>query len=137
MAYWIFAIVLTIAYIIYYGYNISKDIYGKKTEKTNAPEVFDIKSLASEVTATPVKEVDGGFSFGDNVVDSLEGAETDERHSSTENKLAKVDLDEADVQSEGGMFEAGLLDWMVDHSMDDSSSDAYRKSTINEQRQIL
>lgn len=30
--YAIFVIVLTIAYIIYYGYNISKDLYGKKKE---------------------------------------------------------------------------------------------------------
>lgn len=28
--YAIFAIALTIAYIIYYGYTISKDLYGKK-----------------------------------------------------------------------------------------------------------
>ena len=31
--YVIFVIVLTVAYIIYYGYHISKDLYGKKNEK--------------------------------------------------------------------------------------------------------
>lgn len=31
--YVIFVIVLTVAYIIYYGYHISKDLYGKKKRK--------------------------------------------------------------------------------------------------------
>ena len=31
--YVIFVIVLTVAYIIYYGYHISKDLYGKKNAR--------------------------------------------------------------------------------------------------------
>jgi hypothetical protein len=66
--YLIFVTVLTIAYIIYYGYHISKDLYGKKGETSDTAEVFDVASLQDEVTATPVREMDGGFSLGDNEV---------------------------------------------------------------------
>jgi hypothetical protein len=133
--YWIFVIAITIAYIIYYGYNISKDVYGKKSDKTSTAEVFDMKSLASEVTATPVKEVDGGFSFGDNVVEAATSADPEKKHAG--NKFANLELDEANVQSEGGMNTDQLFDWMVDHDMNNSSSEAYRKSKIDEERQVL
>ena len=38
----IFAIVLTIAYIIYYGVNISRDLYGKKGQENETEEIFDM-----------------------------------------------------------------------------------------------
>jgi hypothetical protein len=94
-----------------------------------------MKSLASEVTATPVKEVDGGFSFGDNVVEAATAADPENKH--TGNKFANLELDEANVQSEGGMNTDQLFDWMVDHDMNNSSSEAYRKSKIDEERQVL
>lgn len=53
--YAIFAIALTIAYIIYYGYNISKDLYGKKGDVRDTAEEFDIASMTGEVIATPVR----------------------------------------------------------------------------------
>ena len=63
--YVIFVIVLTIAYIIYYGYNISKDLYGKKNEKDTPVEEFDVSGMRDEVVATPVRESGDGFSFGE------------------------------------------------------------------------
>jgi hypothetical protein len=65
-----FVLVLTIAYIFYYGYIITKDIIGKKEDTTKTEEVFDIESLTEEVTATPVKEVEGGFSLGEDIVNT-------------------------------------------------------------------
>ena len=45
-SYFIFAIVLTVAYIIYYAVIIAHDIYGKKgTDKPNE-EVFDLSRKA-------------------------------------------------------------------------------------------
>lgn len=62
--YAIFAIALTIAYIIYYGYNISKDLYGRKGDVQDTAEEFDIASMSGEVVAIPVRELDGGFFLG-------------------------------------------------------------------------
>ena len=63
--YVIFVIVLTIAYIIYYGYHISKDLYGKKNEKETSVEEFDVSGMQDEVVATPVRESGDGFSLGE------------------------------------------------------------------------
>lgn len=51
--YVIFVIVLTVAYIIYYGYHISKDLYGKKNEKDTPVEEFDVSGMQDDVVAHP------------------------------------------------------------------------------------
>lgn len=137
--YAIFAIALTIAYIIYYGYNISKDLYGKKGDVRDTAEEFDIASMTGEVVATPVREMDGGFSLGD----------MDERHTVTsepaaeENPSEKPDrykdlgsqLEDADIQSEGGMFEAEMTEYIASRCQ--NPSDMFRRSTISETRATL
>lgn len=134
--YAIFAIALTIAYIIYYGYNISKDLYGRKGDVQDTAEEFDIASMSGEVIATPVREMESGFSLG----------EMDERLTVTsepateENPAEKPDrykdlgnqLEEADIQSEGGMFEDEMAEYIM--SRHQNPSDMFRRSTISETR---
>ena len=46
-SYFIFALVLTVLYIVYFAVNIIRDLYGKKgTEKTDE-EVFDLGPMDS------------------------------------------------------------------------------------------
>jgi hypothetical protein len=94
-----------------------------------------MQSLSEEVIATPVKEMDGGFSLGEDIVDTP--VANDDEHKSTDSKFKELpsQLEEADVQSEGGMFENDMIDFMVEQRSNDSSSDAYRKSKIDEERQ--
>ena len=62
-SYFIFAIVLTVAYIIYYAVIIAHDIYGKKgTDKPNE-EVFDL-GAPEEEESVAVTESESGFSIG-------------------------------------------------------------------------
>ena len=62
-SYFIFAIVLTVAYIIYYAVIIAHDIYGKKgTDKPNE-EVFDL-GAPEEEESVAVTESETGFSIG-------------------------------------------------------------------------
>lgn len=59
----IFAISLTIAYVIYYAVMITRDLYGKKEENKSNEEVFDVSSITEEDAAVAVNESDGGFSI--------------------------------------------------------------------------
>ena len=60
-AFWIFAIVLTIAYIIYYAVMICIDLYGKpKESKGSEEEVFDIGDMEIEESKV-VEETEEGF----------------------------------------------------------------------------
>ena len=60
----IFAIVLTIAYIIYYGVTISRDLYGKKGQENETEEVFDVSKMSEIEEPTPVTEDGDSFVIG-------------------------------------------------------------------------
>ena len=66
----IFAISLTVAYVIYYAVMITRDLYGKKEEAKSNEEVFDISNMAEEEAAVAVNESDGGFSVADKLYDT-------------------------------------------------------------------
>ena len=66
----IFAISLTIAYVIYYAVMITRDLYGKKEEAKSNEEVFDISNMTEEEAAVAVNESDGGFSVADKQYDT-------------------------------------------------------------------
>lgn len=62
-SYFIFAVVLTVAYLIYYAVIIVQDLYGKKgTDKTDE-EVFDLGAPDDE-QSVDVTENETGFSIG-------------------------------------------------------------------------
>ena len=82
-SYFIFAIVLTVAYIIYYAVIIAHDIYGKKgTDKPNE-EVFDL-GAPEEEESVAVTESETGFSIGS------ENYETESTATSSETSLEDV-----------------------------------------------
>jgi len=136
--YVIFVIVLTIAYIIYYGYNISKDLYGKKNEKDTPVEEFDVSGMQDEVVATPVRESGDGFSLGEEA-----GRESGnpvriepEDEASAESGRGRFDnltdnMDETDVTSEGGVSFEELEQMLYDKK----SEIAFRKSTVSRTRE--
>ena len=62
-SYFIFAIVLTVAYIIYYAVIIAHDIYGKKGTDKPDEEVFDL-GAPEEEESVAVTESESGFSIG-------------------------------------------------------------------------
>ena len=66
----IFAISLTIAYVIYYAVMITRDLYGKKEENKNNEEVFDVSSITEEDAAIAVNEINGGFSISNKQYDT-------------------------------------------------------------------
>lgn len=66
----IFAISLTIAYVIYYAVMITRDLYGKKEENKSNEEVFDVSSITEEEAAVAVNESEGGFSIANKQYDT-------------------------------------------------------------------
>lgn len=66
----IFAISLTIAYVIYYAVMITRDLYGKKEENKSNEEVFDVSNITEEEAAVAVNESDGGFCIANKQYDT-------------------------------------------------------------------
>lgn len=64
-SYWIFAIVLTVVYLIYYAMNIVQDLYGKKGTEKADEEVFDLGAPEDDgEQSVDVTENETGFSIG-------------------------------------------------------------------------
>src|SRR5574344_2429937 len=66
-----FAIVLTVAYVIYYCVMIIRDLYGKKDEVKTNEEVFDVSELEEQEAAVTVSESENGFSVADKQYETL------------------------------------------------------------------
>ena len=62
----IFAIVVTVIYVIYYTVIIVQDLYGKPKDERSQGESFDVSDMTEEEESIAVRESDGGFSVGDN-----------------------------------------------------------------------
>lgn len=60
----IFAIVLTIGYVFYFGIVIAHDLYGKKGQENTNEEHFDISSMQDTEESTQVDEDGDSFRIG-------------------------------------------------------------------------
>ena len=105
-----FAICLSIAYLLYYGANIGKDLYATGKQLTSNEEVFEIEDVPVE-TAVSVNEQGDGFFIGDaepeETAEMLDPEKESEKKETaeTERRIASLqeNLDKADVVSEYGI----------------------------------
>lgn len=123
--YLIFVIVLTVGYIIYYAYNIIKDLHGKKDTDKATEETFEVGLGDDAPTATPVRETATGFSLGeettnvqpDTIPEPTSIPTTTEKEVSQENsdpmQRLQDDLEEADVTSSNPLKAPQLEYWMM------------------------
>ncbi|WP_346711047.1 hypothetical protein [Phocaeicola salanitronis] len=110
----IFALVLTIAYAIYYAVVIAKDLQGKKGQTNPTEEVFDLDGMEEE-ESVEVSETGDSFQVGNSVenrMDPHESAADDHpeepegapRNAAEEKaEQLKSGLLEADITSENGV----------------------------------
>ena len=110
----IFALVLTIAYAIYYAVVIAKDLQGKKGRTNSTEEVFDLDGMEEE-ESVEVSEAGDGFQVENagerpmipsesEVNDPSEKTEETPRNAAeTKANELKASLLEADITSEEGM----------------------------------
>lgn len=75
-SYFIFAIVLTVLYVIYYAVNIARDLYGKKESGKTDEEVFDLGLVDATEESISVSESETGFSVGSDEYDTDAGTAT-------------------------------------------------------------
>lgn len=139
--YVIFVIVLTIAYIIYYGYNISKDLYGKKGQPEATVEEFDVSAMENEEQPTPVRETGEGFSLGGIVeepvhqpVQPQSPEEPAPKKESNRYSVLTEQMDEAEVTCTGATEPDELAVMMTNH---DQTLNLFRKNDIKQTREAF
>lgn len=62
-SYWIFATILTVAYVIYYAVNIARDLYRKKGQGGKDEEIFELDPDDGQ-ESVDVTESETGFNIG-------------------------------------------------------------------------
>ena len=99
-SYFIFAIVLTVAYIIYYAVIIAHDLYGKKGTDKPDEEVFDL-GAPEEEESVAVTESESGFSIGSENYETETSPEEDikDKPGTAQEKLERLKA-EAEEQME-------------------------------------
>lgn len=110
----IFALVLTIAYAIYYAVVIAKDLQGKKGRTNSTEEVFDLEGMEEE-ESVQVSESGDSFQVGNsenkptgpiregNEDASEQPAEKPRNAAEEKAEQLKTNLLEADITSEDGV----------------------------------
>ena len=110
----IFALVLTIAYVLYYAVVVAKDLQGKKGIVNSTEEVFDLDDMEEE-ESVEVSETADSFQVGNTGEKQPEpsGSDANDRpgqpkeapRNAAEEKARqlKSDLLEADITSENGV----------------------------------
>ncbi len=92
----IFAIVLTIGYVFYFGIVIANDLYGKKGQENTNEEHFDVSSMQDTEESTQVDEDGDSFRIG-NESTSDERQKTEANHTDN-NPVATDNPPEEEVQ---------------------------------------
>lgn len=136
-AYFIFAIALTVAYIIYYAVMIVKDLYGKNGEKKKSgEEEFDVSDFEEEESISVV-ENDNGLNIGDNEYETHYVDETQNVSAETEtteekpkqdviealNNKVKATMEETQVTFSNPYNSAELYKLMIGKGLGDSQPD--------------
>ena len=122
-SYFIFALVLTVLYIVYYAVNIARDLYGKKGTEKADEEVFDLGPMDTAEESVVVSENETGFSIGSETYDTeaVATAPPAVQDGDTEKKeaAAKERLERLKAKAEAQMEEVApyLSDGFTDEDM--------------------
>lgn len=116
----IFAIVLTIAYIIYYGVNISRDLYGKKGQENETEEIFDMGSISEIEEPISVTEDGDSFIIGmkadlENLSESNHPGEHGWEEKGNGDSYNSRTADKSETVDKSGIAEKGKAEELVDN----------------------
>ena len=77
-AFLIYAIVLTLVYIIYYSAMITKEAYGAKSLTNDTSETFEFGDMNEQIESVDVNESEHGFYIGDEAPESEDNVSKEE-----------------------------------------------------------
>ena len=115
----IFAIVLTIAYIIYYGVNISRDLYGKKGQENVTEEIFEVGNMPRIEEPIPVREDGDSFIIGmqadlENLSESNQPGGQGREKKGNDDSYKSETAEKSGVAIESGVAEKSKAEEVVD-----------------------
>ena len=68
-AFVIYAIILTLVYIVYYSAMVTREMYARKDQVSDTTETFDVGGMNDQIEPVAVNESRNGFYLGDTVAE--------------------------------------------------------------------
>lgn len=68
-AFVIYAIILTLVYIVYYSAMVTREMYARKDQVSDTTETFDVGGMNDQIESVAVNESKNGFYLGDTVAE--------------------------------------------------------------------
>ncbi|MCQ2147613.1 MAG: hypothetical protein MJZ16_08865 [Bacteroidales bacterium] len=93
-AFVIYAIILTLVYIVYYSAMVTREMYARKDQVSDTTETFDVGGMNDQIESVAVNESKNGFYLGDTVAE-------EEDQVNEENITDVVDEDQVSVLGTG------------------------------------
>ena len=122
-AYFIFAITLTIAYVIYFAVMITRDLYGNKDRKKSGEEEFDVSGFDEEESVSVV-ENENGFNIGDN---EYETHYVDENQNVQEERVPDIEKPKQNIiETLNSKVKANMEETQVTFSNPYNSAELYK-----------
>ena len=115
----IFAIVLTIGYVFYFGIVIAHDLYGKKGQENTNEEHFDVSSMQDTEESTQVDEDGDSFRIGNE--STSENSPNKEINNTDNNQTATDNPPEEEPQESIAAKKIAHLEENMEETMPDSS----------------
>lgn len=122
-AFAIFAIALTVVYIIYYAVTISRDLYGSKKVKSSEEETIDIPDSDDEESSTEVSEVGDGFSLSTDSQDDSSAPEKEEAPHEDKPVVSDSNVEIDEDSNTKVMFISSMEDMHPDYQYELESSE--------------
>ena len=123
----VFAIVLTIIYVIYYAWMIGRDLYGKKDQQTSKQETFEFTTEETEEMITEVRDKGDGFSFSSDPEEEETEVEAENHNETTESQEEEADEEiNAPTQADHAiitLYKEGMEEIKPEHSKEFESSE--------------
>lgn len=134
-AFLIYAIVLTLVYIIYYSAMITKDTYAAKGQTSDTSETFEFSDMNSQIESVDVNESEHGFYIGDEAPDYEDNVSQeeinnveDEHGILPETETSQVGPSQAELHAKAA--EAGMEDIQPEYS-DEFEPDEFDTILLN------
>jgi uncharacterized protein YwqG len=115
----IFAIVLTIGYVFYFGIVIAHDLYGKKGQENTNEEHFDVSSMQDTEESTQVDEDGDSFHIGNE--STSENSPNKEINNTDNNQTATDNTPEEEPQESIAAKKIAHLEENMEETMPGSS----------------
>lgn len=128
-AFTIYAIVLTLAYVIYYSAMVTSEAYARKDQTSDTSETFELEGVDDPIESVTVNESKDGFYIGNTPAD--EEDTINEEASTDVPDAEEADSDATDVAGQHAVSAESMMEEITPEYSDEFEPDEFDAVLLN------